>query len=523
MARLDPDELERLIERILDAEPADWSTHADAGSGTQPEADALHTLADIARAFRRFGAPPTEPELFRWGSLRVLERVGAGACNEMFRAWDPALGVMVALKLLPCAASSSRARGFLDEARRLARVRSAGVRGVYGAAIHDARAGLWCEWIDGESLAERVARDGPFGVEETIVAGLALCRALGAVHGAGLLHGDVKPENVLRERGGRIVLIDLGAGGEPAAINAGLRSTASPAWLAPEVLHGALRAPQHDLYALGGVLHFLLQGERPRSDGVDAPARADIPAPLRALLARARAADPAQRFGDAAAFEQALLACLERARNAPAIPRRRRLLLGAAGAAIATVVVGLAIRAWHVPIDTSIELALLRTRGEVVEAIVDGAAVVVGDGLSFRLRSTRPVWLYAFNADDHGGAQRLFPLPGLDQSNPLAAGIELEIPGPVQGRRMRFEVSSQAAVEDFLVVAAHAPLARLEPSDAAPAAVRTRGTALVVPADDGLPATELDALARELDSAGGTRLWRFRLPHAADATAPRRH
>src|SRR5690606_28085255 len=144
-----------------------------------------------------------------------------------------------------------------------ARVRHPNVLSVYGAAVHDGRAGLWCEWIDGENLAERVARDGPFGVDETIVTGIALCRALAAVHAAGLLHGDVKPENVLRERGGRIVLVDLGAGGEPAQVNAGLRSHATRAWLAPEVLDGALRTPQHDLYALGGVLQFLLDGRRP--------------------------------------------------------------------------------------------------------------------------------------------------------------------------------------------------------------------------------------------------------------------
>lgn len=515
MARIDPRELERLVERILDAEPADWSTRAGADSATRPETDALHTLADIARAFRRFGAPPREPELFRWGVLRVLERVGAGATSELYRAWDPALGITVALKWLPAGAGPAQAREFLDEARRLARVRCTGVLGVYGAAIHDGRAGLWCEWIDGENLAERVARDGPFGIEETIVTGIALCRALAAVHGAGLLHGDVKPENVLRERGGRIVLVDLGAGGEPAAINAGLRSAATPAWLAPEVLDGALRTPQHDLYALGGLLHFLLHAQRPGTPSRST--RVDTPAALRALLERARADEPARRFRDAAEFEQALLACLERAR--PPAPARRRWLLGAAGVAAAAALAAIAMQKARSPDGAAVELALLRTRGDVVEPITDGSRVAVGDRLSFRLRGTQPVWLYVFNADDGGNARRLFPLPGLDRSNPLAAGVETEIPGPAQGRTMRFEVSSQAAVEDFLVVAARAPIARFEAHDGddaiTDAAVRTRGTALVVPAEAPPTAGAIDALDATLADADGTRRWRFRLPHAA--------
>src|SRR5690606_10824195 len=105
--------------------------------------------------------------------------------------------------------------------------------------------------------------------------------------------------------------------------------------------------------------------------------------------------------------------------------------------------------------------------GEQVEPLVDGSRIQVGDRLSFRVHGAQPVWLYAFNADDRGGLQRLFPLAGLEQSNPLPAGRDLDIPGQVQGRTMRFEVSSQAAMEDFLVVAAPAPIARFEsPADA---------------------------------------------------------
>src|SRR5690606_17450667 len=222
---------------------------------------------------------------------------------------------------------------------------------------------------------------------ETVVVGLALCRALGAVHAAGLLHGDVKPDNVLRERGGRIVLADLGAGGEPEAVNASLRSAATPAFLAPEVLAGALRTPAQDLYALGGVLQFVLTARLPDPARAGADlARGDLPESLREVIARARATEPSRRYADAAAMQRALAACLvdpapSMART-PASRSRRRLLAGAAAAlALATAVsTGWWLRA---PPPLQAEVRLLRHRGDVVEPIADGAPIALGDRLSF--------------------------------------------------------------------------------------------------------------------------------------------
>lgn len=525
MARNDPRAVDRLIERILDAEPADWPPLDAAPDGAEREFEALQTLSDIARAFRRFDAPSRParaPALFRWGHLAVHEKVADGGSSEVYRAWDAGLGTQVALKLLRPDAAAPRARAFLDEARRLAKVRHHNVLSVYGAAAHDGRPGLWCEWIDGRSLAHQVAAQGPLGADETVVVGLALCRALGAVHAAGLLHGDVKPDNVLRERGGRIVLADLGAGGEPEAVNASLRSAATPAFLAPEVLAGALRTPAQDLYALGGVLQYVLSGRLPDPARAGADlSRGDLPEALREVIARARAADPSQRYADAAAMQRALAACLadpSAPTSAPASRPRRRLLAGAAAALAITA--ALAAAWWlRAPPPLQAEVQLLRHRGDVVEPIADGASIALGDRLSFTVNSAQPLWLYAFNADDRGALQRLFPLPELETANPLPAGRDVEIPGRWQGRAMRFEVSSSAAAEDFLLVVASAPVARLEALEGEPAMaqaeLRMRGTARIVPAATGdLPATRLDGLANELAGERATlRIWRFRLPH----------
>ncbi|PZQ12856.1 MAG: hypothetical protein DI564_12475 [Rhodanobacter denitrificans] len=513
-------DIDRLIERILDAEPCEW-TPADAAD---PRLEALRTLSDIAQAFRTLGAQVPAPRMvaFRWGPLEVLEKVADGASAEVFRAHDPQLGRDVALKLLsPAAARTQRAGAFLDEARRLARIRDDHVVAVLGAAIHDGRAGLWCEWIDGCTLAERVARDGPLAPGETVLVGIGLCRALAAVHRAGLLHGDVKPHNVLRERGGRLVLADLGAGGEPDAVNAALRTQASPAWLAPEVLHGEARRPAHDLYALGGVLQFLLSGQVPDPARPGAAFdRAGVPPGLRAVIAHARDADPAARYASADEMAGALAACLHDSATAPPRRSRRGPLAITALLALGALLVG-AIALLRAPAAPVVTLDLLRHEGGGSRVIADGTPVALHDRLSFVLTSERPVWVYAFNTDDRGTLHRLFPLPTLDTANPLPAGRRVELPGRSGGRPLLIAISSPAAAEEFLVVAGAAPVAALEmtalPTAATDADIRLRGSGVLVP--DGRPASSapLDALVRQLDADGQPlRLWRYRLPQRAE-------
>ena len=119
----------------------------------------------------------------------------------------------------------------MNEARRLARLRHEHVVQVYGAEEHDGRVGLWTELVRGESLEEIVQRSGPLGAREAALVGLDVCAALAAVHGAGLLHRDVKAQNVMREGGGRIVLMDFGTGEDSPPAPAGWwarRSTSRP-------------------------------------------------------------------------------------------------------------------------------------------------------------------------------------------------------------------------------------------------------------------------------------------------------
>ena len=126
-------------------------------------------------------------------------------------ARDLWLGHDVALKLLK-ANVSDRAR-MLQEARMLVRVRHINVVMVHGADVHGGRLGFWMDFVEGVTLHDAIHREGPRSASEAFAWGQDLCRALAAVHNAGIVHRDVKAQNVMRRTSdGRLVLMDFGAG-----------------------------------------------------------------------------------------------------------------------------------------------------------------------------------------------------------------------------------------------------------------------------------------------------------------------
>ena len=259
--------------------------------------------------------------------------------------------------LLRSVAGSVAPTGAIEEARLLARVRHPNVLAVYGAECVDGEIGIWTEFIEGRTLEEALAERGPFPPEDVVAIGRDLCRALGAVHAAGLLHRDIKSQNVMRETGGRIVLMDFGTGHDLRVrpIVAGDVS-GTPLYLAPEILAGGEATQASDVYALAVLLFRLLTREFPVTGGTLehvrsghrmgtitrlSDVRPGLPSRLVEVIERGLASDPAQRYLNAAAFEAALEAAVTPAGESnpiPVSPRLRRgWRLGLAAAALIAV------------------------------------------------------------------------------------------------------------------------------------------------------------------------------------------
>src|SRR5262245_9539323 len=343
---------ESLLESVADGAQIDWAA-LDGSAATSAERTRYRNLRLVARVAELHRtlvldedaepSPPLVQDLsavdpVAWGHLTIASRIASGAFGRIYRAHDSHLNRDVALKLLRGDVTQFRpVDRLLSEARTLAQVRHSNVVTVHGADVRDGRAGLWMELIEGQTLEARLTAHGHIGAGEAATIGIDLCRALAAVHAAGLVHGDVKAQNVVREQGGRIVLMDFGAGRAQGADAAGVAGT--PMYLAPEVLAGEPATTQSDLYSLGVLLFHLLTRAYPYTgadlDGLrNAHAdgqrrwlrdlRPELPGELVQVIERAVEADPARRFQSAGEMERALGGALHLApssRTEKAAPR----------------------------------------------------------------------------------------------------------------------------------------------------------------------------------------------------------
>jgi len=329
-----------LAESIADGNPIDWNAVVDgADADEQGIIRQLRIVANLAVLHRSLPDSSLSatarrshplPSIGNWAHLALTERLGSGSFGEVYRAWDRRLEREIALKLLrpgvtettPGDPESSR---IAEEGRLLARVRHPNVITVHGVEVHDGRVGLCMELIRGTTLEESLQRRGPFSAREASLIGIDLCRALAAIHGAGLIHRDVKAQNVMREDGGRIVLMDLGTGRETGG-GAGSDLTGTPLYLAPEIFDGASANESTDLYSLGMLLYHLVTGTFPvraanlnelrdahaAGSGVRLrDARPDLPTAFVRVVDRAIALDSRRRYASAGAMEADLVEALD--------------------------------------------------------------------------------------------------------------------------------------------------------------------------------------------------------------------
>lgn len=261
-----------------------------------------------------------------WGDLRLLAELGSGGFGRVYRARDPVLARDVALKVIKLR-SPEQAEAVLREGQMLARVRHHHVVTVYAARRIGDEVGLTMELIAGQHLTEVVRTGGPMGAEEAAVIGMRICQALSAVHAAGLIHRDVKTRNVMRESGGRVVLMDFGAGREMGDIQRRAASDLSgtPLYLAPELFTGRPASVASDLYSLGVLLFYLVTRDYPvREKSIADLAlahasgqrrsvsdlRPDLPIGFVRVVERALSPNPADRYASAGAMMTALTLAL---------------------------------------------------------------------------------------------------------------------------------------------------------------------------------------------------------------------
>ncbi|WP_163758363.1 protein kinase domain-containing protein [Mycobacterium botniense] len=255
------------------------------------------------------------------GRYRVLAPIGAGGTSTVYRGLDVRLDRPVALKVLDSryAGDDQFLTRFQLEARAVARLKDPALVAVYDQGLDARHPFLVMELIEGGTLRELLVERGPMPPHAVAAVLRPVLRGLATAHRAGLVHRDVKPENVLISDDGEVKIADFGLVRAVAA--AGITSASvilgTAAYLSPEQVRDGNATPRSDVYAAGILVYELLTGQTPfRGDSALSIAYqrldADVPAPSSTidgvpgqfdeLVARATARDPGERYADAIAM-----------------------------------------------------------------------------------------------------------------------------------------------------------------------------------------------------------------------------
>jgi serine/threonine-protein kinase len=263
------------------------------------------------------------------GRYRLERLLGTGGMAEVWLAEDQRLGRWVAVKALRESfsqlADAETVRAFEREATVIARLQHPGIVGVYDAGTHEGRRFIVMEYVHGYSLRQLIETQGRLPEREAIRYGVQIAAALQYAHEKGVIHCDIKPENILINESGQAKVADFG-------VAESLTRTMAPgqakdllgtvAYLAPEVIEGAEPSAASDIYSLALTVFELVAGRTPfggSTAGAAIGQRLGAPAqPLRAfarsasleleaVLSRALSITPGDRYPTAAAFGAALL------------------------------------------------------------------------------------------------------------------------------------------------------------------------------------------------------------------------
>ena len=273
-------------------------------------------------------------EFSRFGRFEVVDKLGAGAMGEVFRAHDPVLGRDVAIKVVSGRLSEDDAAGerFLREARAAAQLNHPNITTVYEYGEEQDRAWMAMELLEGQDLREVLKKGGLTSLDDKLATIEQILEGLAFAHSKGLVHRDLKPGNIRVLPQGRVKIMDFGlARPEDAAATGALMGT--PHYMAPEQVQGERATARSDVFSLGAMSYEILSGRLPfpghtiavvlygvvhRDPEPLTQVAPEVPPGVAGVPMRALAKDPDARYLNATEMLQALRA----ARAAGEMPLR---------------------------------------------------------------------------------------------------------------------------------------------------------------------------------------------------------
>ncbi len=297
----------------------------------------------------------------------ILDKLGEGGMGAVYKAEDLKLARTVALKFLPAGISSTpddRTR-LLTEARSAAALNHPGICSVFDILEHDGEPFIVMEYVEGKTLRKEI-EDGRLKIEDCIRYGLQIAEALNAAHRRGILHRDVKPENVMITADGRVKVMDFGLARRPGGTRVTREGAVlgTAAYMSPEQARGETVDARTDLWSFGVLLYELSTGKLPFASEYDQaviygilhetpkPPRelnADLPEPLERIIRRCMEKSPAGRYQtmeECLSDLRAIAAVQGAAGSPPAVSGKKRrfptllaaIITGIAVLAVATIV-----------------------------------------------------------------------------------------------------------------------------------------------------------------------------------------
>ncbi len=256
------------------------------------------------------------------GRYRVVGLLGRGGMGEVYRATDLTLAQPVALKFLPeCGVTDRVLERFHAEVRIARQISHPNICRVYDIGEVDGQPFISMEYVDGEDLADLLKRIGRLPSAKAMETARKICAGLAAAHDKGVIHRDLKPQNIMLNKRGEPVIMDFGLAAVADQLTGTEARNGTPAYMSPEQLRGDEVTAKSDIYALGLVLYEIFSGKRAYEansvadllklqEGVQVTSigavAADVDPQVERVVKRCLHPDPSQRPASALAVAAAL-------------------------------------------------------------------------------------------------------------------------------------------------------------------------------------------------------------------------